>query len=148
MQRQISSGSFFNAQDRFSLSMKAIASIAKYESERAGRKLTIWISPGWPFFSGENLEFGPKDWQEIFKTIVGTSEGLRHARTTIYSIDPTGVANAGQTQVTYYQQFLKPATSASHGRPCIASTGRSNWRDRPQRDEQPDGGNRQLRCRG
>ncbi len=108
------SGSFFNAQDRFNLSMKAVDTTAKYESNRAGRKLTIWIGPGWPFFSGGNIEFGPKDWQEIFKTIVELSDGLRHARTTLYSIDPTGVANAGQTQVTYYQQFLKAATSASH----------------------------------
>src|ERR1039458_2042586 len=109
--------SFFAAEDRFNLSIKAVASLAAYESTRPGRKLMIWISSGWPLFSGGNLDLNPKDWQQLFNSVVALSSGLRQARITLYSVDPLGALNAGGTQVTFYQQFLKGVTSPSRMQP-------------------------------
>jgi VWFA-related protein len=108
---------FYGAADRFDLSLKTLSSIASYERGRPGRKLVIWISPGWPYLSGPNVQLTSKDEQHLFATIVGASAGLRQARITLYSVDPLGLADAGGTWVTYYEDFVKGATSPSRALP-------------------------------
>jgi VWFA-related protein len=108
---------FYGLTERFDLSTKTLTSLAAYEATRPGRKLMIWISPGWPFLSGGNLELTPKDYQWLFEEIVALSGALRQARITLYAVDPIGVGNAGGTRVTYYQDFLKGVPSQSHGQP-------------------------------
>jgi VWFA-related protein len=107
----------FGAEDRFNMSLEALGALTQYESTRPGRKLMIWLSSGWPFFSGSNLEFTPKDWQQLFDSVVALSRALRQSRITLYDIDPAGVANAGGTRVSYYQDFLKGVTSPSRMQP-------------------------------
>jgi len=108
---------FYGLTERFDLSTKTLTSLAAYEATRPGRKLMIWISPGWPFLSGGNLELTPKDYRWLFDEIVAVSGALRQARITLYAIDPIGVGDAGGTRVTYYQEFLKGVASQSHGQP-------------------------------
>jgi VWFA-related protein len=40
------------ASEQLNLSLQALDQLAHYQTSRPGRKLVIWISPGWPFFSG------------------------------------------------------------------------------------------------
>jgi hypothetical protein len=51
-----------------------------------GRKLLVWISPGWPYLvSGMDRELASKrQKQELFNSIVALSDGLRRARITLY----------------------------------------------------------------
>ncbi len=86
----------YGAEDRIGLSLNALQQLADYETPRPGRKLVIWISPGWPFLSGPRQELTDKDQQRLFANIVGLSDRLRQARITLYSIDPLGTADAGR----------------------------------------------------
>ncbi len=83
----------YGADDRIGLSLNALQQLADYEAPRPGRKLVIWISPGWPLLSGPREELTDKDQQRLFNNIVGLSDRLRQARITLYSVDPLGTAD-------------------------------------------------------
>jgi VWFA-related protein len=104
----------YGAVDRLQLSLRTLGQIAEYEATRPGRKLVIWIGPGWPFLSGPNIELSSKNQQELFNSIVALSDGLRRARITLYSVDPLGIADAAGFQTSYYKEFLKGVKVASH----------------------------------
>ncbi len=104
----------YGAGERFDMSIKTLLSLVSYEEKQPGRKLMIWFSPGWPMLSGPNVQLSNKDEHEIFNSIVIASTGLRQARITVYSIDPLGPQEAGSIRVSYYEDFLKGITSASH----------------------------------
>jgi VWFA-related protein len=98
---------FYGAGDQFDLSLKALNGVADYAAKTPGKKLLIWLSPGWPLLSGPGVELSSKNQQELFRTIVANSTALREAGITLYSIDPQGLADAAGPGVTYYQDFLK-----------------------------------------
>jgi VWFA-related protein len=102
----------YGADDRVGLSLRALQQLADYETPRPGRKLVVWISPGWPFLSGPRQDLSPKDQDKLFNTIVGLSDSLRRARITLYSIDPLGTQDDGGLRTTYYEEFLKGVKEA------------------------------------
>ena len=104
---------FYGAGDQFELSLKALNGVADYAGKIPGRKLLIWLSPGWPLLSGPRVELSSKDQQGLFRTIVAVSGELREAGITLYSIDPLGLADAAGPGVTYYQEFLKGVSKSS-----------------------------------
>jgi len=101
------SSGFYGASDRVQISIKALQMLTAREAARPGRKIILWISPGWPLLTGPRVDLGQKERQGIFDTIVDLSTQLRQARITLYSIDPLGTEDAGSVRVTYYQTFLK-----------------------------------------
>jgi VWFA-related protein len=103
---------FYGADDRVGLSLRALQQLADYETPRPGRKLVIWISPGWPLLSGPHVELSSKDQEKLFATIVGLSDSLRRARIILDSIDPLGTQDAGGFRTTYYEQFVKGVKKA------------------------------------
>jgi VWFA-related protein len=98
--------------DRVQLSLHALELFADYESARPGRKLMIWISPGWPLLSGPRIELSSKDEQSLFKTIVALSDALRQARITVYSIDPLGMSDSRGLRALHYENFLNAVKRA------------------------------------
>jgi VWFA-related protein len=104
--RNIRRSSQYQAQDRFSLSLKALGQIALHEAELPGRKLIFWVSPGWPLLSGPGIQLGAKQESQAFASIVGLSTDLRRARVILYSISPLGT-NEGPGRTFYYQNFVK-----------------------------------------
>jgi VWFA-related protein len=109
---------FYGAAERLDMSIKTLMSLISYEEKQPGRKLMIWFSPGWPLLSGPNIQLSNKGEREIFNSIVAASTGLRQARITLYSIDPKGPEEAGSIRASYYEEFLKGVTSASHAWPA------------------------------
>jgi VWFA-related protein len=101
---------FYGAAERFQLSLRALRQLAEYEGGRPGRKLMIWISPGWPLLSGPRMELSFKDEQNAFNTVVALSTQLRHSRVTLYNVNPLGAAES-VGRVFYYEQFLKGVTA-------------------------------------
>jgi VWFA-related protein len=97
----------YGAEERLQLSMKAMQNLTNYEASRPGRKLVVWLSPGWPFLSGPGINLSPKQEQQVFNTIVALSDGLRKARMTIYAVDPLGVLGSGILQSQHYKEFVK-----------------------------------------
>jgi VWFA-related protein len=104
---------FYGAGDRVQLSLHALEQFADYESTTPGRKLVIWISPGWPLLSGPRIDLSSKEDQSLFKTIVALSDALRQARITIYSIDPLGLADSGGLRALRYENYVKGVKKAS-----------------------------------
>jgi VWFA-related protein len=92
--------------DRVQLSLQALEQFADYESTRPGRKLVIWISPGWPLLSGPRVELSSKEEQSLFKTVVALSDALRQARITLYSIDPLGMSDSRGLRALRYENFV------------------------------------------
>jgi VWFA-related protein len=105
-------GGIYAAAERLDLSLRTAVQIATHEQTIPGRKLLIWISPGWPYLSGPEINLSTRDQQHIFSNLVALSDMLERARITLYSIDPLGVADAGSTRSTFYEEFLKPVPSA------------------------------------
>jgi VWFA-related protein len=101
---------FYGAVERFQLSLRMLQALSDKVAERPGRKMVIWISPGWPLLTGPNVELSNKERRGLFASTVSVSTSLRQSGITLYSIDPLGVDDAGSLRLTYYQEFLKPVT--------------------------------------
>jgi VWFA-related protein len=103
---------FYGDADRVQLSLGSLEGLASHVATEPGRKLLIWLSPGWPLLSGPEVELSAKDQQMLFHTVVSLSTELREARITLYSVDPLGVADGGSFRTLYYESFLKGVSSA------------------------------------
>jgi VWFA-related protein len=107
--RSIVRSSDYGASVRVELSLNSLQQLVLYEAPRPGRKLAVWISPGWPLVSAPLTS---KQEQDVFNHIVAFSDRLREAGITLYEIDPLGVADAGGVGTSLYQDFLKPVRKA------------------------------------
>jgi VWFA-related protein len=102
----------YGAGDRQDLCFHTLERLADYETSKPGRKLMVWISPGWPLLSGPEVGMNPKQRQELFNSIVAISDRLRRARITLYAVDPLGVEDADKMRTYAYEPFLKPVRKA------------------------------------
>jgi VWFA-related protein len=105
---------FYGAEERFQLSLNTLGSLAATEMQVPGRKIVVWISPGWPLLSGPNVQLSARNEAFLFSSIVSLSTALRDARITLYSVDPEGAGAALGTQEFYYREFLKPVALAKN----------------------------------
>jgi VWFA-related protein len=101
------SSGFYGASERFDLSIKALHQLAIREATRPGRKIVLWISPGWPLLSGPNVQLSFTQQKHLFSEVAELSTELRQAGITLYSIDTTGAGEAGTFHAFYYESFLK-----------------------------------------
>ncbi|HEX3966398.1 MAG TPA: VWA domain-containing protein [Edaphobacter sp.] len=102
----------YGALERFQLSLNTLNSLLAREAEVPGRKMVIWISPGWPILSGPGVELSDKERAGLLASIVSISTALRQKRITLYNVNPQGADDAGGIQAFYYREFLKPITAA------------------------------------
>ena len=90
--------------ERFRISLHQLSSIAENEARRPGRKLLVWVGPGWPMLD-RRVDGDPTSSQRNnFDGIVELSTRLREARMALYSVQPE---QDGQIHATAYQMFLK-----------------------------------------
>lgn len=106
------SSGFYGAVERFQSSLNTLNSLIVKEATVPGRKIVIWISPGWPILSGPQVDLSDKQRAGLFTSITSISTALRQARVTLYNINPEGTEDAGGIQSFYYKEFLKPITAA------------------------------------
>jgi VWFA-related protein len=107
------SGGFDGDQQRFQRSLNALNTIATSEVNESGRKIMIWVSPGWPMLAGANVTINPNDQKALFTSVVVVSSALRAARMTVDMVDPLGARDQKDSQqhgANYYEEFLKPVT--------------------------------------
>ncbi len=106
-----SSYSTGGAYQLFLESIQNLASIAKAEAGKPGRKLLIWASTGWTVF--DQWQFiSPHARQLHFDTIVDLSTSLRQSRISLYSI-----SSGEALPSTYYKDFLKGVRSPDKAGP-------------------------------
>jgi len=101
-----SSAGFYGAEERLDISLRALDGLIVREEAKPGRKIIVWVSPGWPLFSGPGVQLGNKQQEQIFRQVAALSTRLRQARITLYSIDPLGSAES-ILRANYYKGFLK-----------------------------------------
>jgi len=100
------------ALERFQLCVRQLEAIADNESKAPGRKLLIWVGPGWPMLTREELEsFSAKDQLRYFDAIVALSTSLREARMPVYSVAPQDSSVGAGVRDTAYMEYLKGVKS-------------------------------------
>lgn len=110
------SAGFWGAAERLQMSVKGLQTVLSRERTLPGRKVVIWVSPGWPYLSGPNVQLSGKEEQQIFQDVVSISNMMRQSNTTLYAVDPLGAQeNPGRT--FYYEEFLSPIRKPSQAFP-------------------------------
>jgi VWFA-related protein len=107
------SAGFYAGAEEMQLSLRALEDFTAFEAKQPGRKLLIWLSPGWPLLTGPFVDMTEKHMEEAFHVIVRISTKMREAHVTLYSIDPAGTEDAGEFRTFYYESFLKGVVSPS-----------------------------------
>ena len=102
--------------ERFRRSSHQFISIAENEARVPGRKLLIWVGPGWPMLNHQDLgSYSERNQQGYFDGVVEITSRLRDARMVVYSVAPYSGANT--TFNIRYQDYLKPVKSARDAEP-------------------------------
>jgi VWFA-related protein len=99
---------YYGAAERLQISLTSLHEIVGSAARRPGRKIIIWISPGWPLMSGPRTVLDQKQQQQWFANIVGLSTEMRRGEVTIYSIDPVGAGSLMADAA--YRSYLKGVT--------------------------------------
>ena len=107
------SAGFWGADERLQISLNAIHQLSSYASSLPGRKLVLWISPGWPLLSGPGIEMDTAERRKIFDDIVDFSGLLRNSNVTLYDINPIGPGES-VLGADYYQAFLRGIKDPGH----------------------------------
>lgn len=110
--RQITRDSQWGQEELLQMSMKSFDSLISYASTFPGRKMILWISPGWPLISPPGMYLTNQQEQQIFSTIVAYSTRLRDAGVTLYNINPVGSAES-LIRADYYENFVRGVTRPS-----------------------------------
>ena len=66
--------------EQFTNSIQTLKGIADNEARKPGRKMLIWIGPGWPWLVGRQFTKSNEGKQQYFQSIVDVSRKLREAR--------------------------------------------------------------------
>jgi VWFA-related protein len=103
----------WGALERFEFSAQMMDGIAKAEEKKPGRKLLIWMGPGWPMLNSPYITMSDKDRRRLFANIVEMSTELREARISVYSVS-RGLLDP----VTYvYEAYLKGVKKSDQALP-------------------------------
>lgn len=114
--REINRSSEWSGDERLQICLNAFHQLLQYSSKLPGRKIILWISPGWPLVSGPRVYLTGKESQQIFNTIVDFSTQMRQDNVTLYNINPVGVEES-MNRTDYYQVFLKGAARPNDVQP-------------------------------
>jgi VWFA-related protein len=113
------SAGFYGAAERMDLSLKALQTMVAREAPRPGRKIILWVSPGWPLLTGPGIEMTAKQQQQLFSEVIGLSTQLRQANVTLYNVNPQGAGGVGRD--FYYEDFVKGVSKPSQVQPADLS---------------------------
>jgi len=108
--RQIANASQWSDSDRLKICISALHQLAVFSSSLPGRKIVLWISPGFPLISGPlYASLTQKAEREIFGDVTYFSGALRQNNITFYDINPFGTSQMMLSE-NYYQNFVKGVT--------------------------------------
>jgi VWFA-related protein len=76
----------WGAIERFQMTVQMLQWIMRAEQGQPGRKLLIWIGPGWPLLDNPNIQLSWKEEQNLFSQIVDITTKLREEQIQLYSV--------------------------------------------------------------
>jgi VWFA-related protein len=97
---------FYGAEERLQHSLQVFGQLTASESPRPGRKIMLWVSPGWPLLSGPRVELDSKQQAKIFTDIVGLTTQLQRAGVTVYNVNPIGNTES-LLRTSNYKNYVK-----------------------------------------
>jgi VWFA-related protein len=106
------SAGFYGATERFGFSIQTLGQLVEKMAPLPGRKIMLWLSPGWPLLSGPRVELDTKQQQQLFADIVSLSTQLLQAGVTLYNVNPLGNGES-LGSVSYYKDFVKGVSKPS-----------------------------------
>ena len=101
--------------ERAGQATKLLKEMVSPESRTPGRKLVLFVSPGWPML----FNFEPDETKFIFDDIVTLSNGLRQSCISLYTIDPSSLGktfdpfNSELGLSSAYESSLKGVTNVA-----------------------------------
>lgn len=102
------------AMDREQRSLSALQMLTRYEASQPGRKLLVWMGPGWPLLAGlRTFDPSTENARRYYTYIVDTTTALRRAHVTLYSVEPLNLSAGTGQSAFLYQDFLKGVTKPS-----------------------------------
>ena len=100
------------AMDRAQRSLHALQMLSAYEVTKPGRKLVIWLGPGWPLLAGARSGSPSKENQNrYYGSIVDITTAVRRAHMTLYSVAPLNLSHGDPQSAFLFQSYLKGVTS-------------------------------------
>jgi VWFA-related protein len=102
------SAGFWGAAEREETAINALSLVARSVKNAPGRKLLLWIGPGWPIFDNPAITYSDSQLHQIFAEVVGLSDLMTQANVTLYDVDPLGTWDAGSFRTFLWQSFTKP----------------------------------------
>jgi VWFA-related protein len=103
------SAGYWGATERLDLSLSALNQVVSEEAKLPGRKLILWLSPGWPLLNAPGIQFDSKAQAQAFTSVVHFTDQLWQSGVTLYSIDTLG-AGESTLRASDYDEFLKPVS--------------------------------------
>lgn len=113
--RTVTRDSQWGGLERINICLKDLHQLVEYASTLPGRKLFLYISPGWPFLSGDADFLDTRQQHQIFDSVVDISSQLRQSKITLYDVNPFGVSES-LMRTDYYKTFLKGLSKLSDAR--------------------------------
>jgi VWFA-related protein len=101
------SEAFHGDLERLQVSLETLGRLAVDNVNKPGRKLLLWISPGWPLLPHTDVLNDRRQVQAYFGEIITVLAALRQARITLDNIDPASNTGADSTRWDYYKIYLK-----------------------------------------
>ncbi len=108
---------FYGAEERTQISLQGLSALGQGLAKIPGRKLVVWIGPGWPIFDSPNVTFGLQQQRNLFSGIVELTGMFRQLGITMDSIDPLGPVDAASARSFLWESFTKPVTKPSQANP-------------------------------
>jgi VWFA-related protein len=103
------SAGFWGATERLQKSLEELGQLIQYEGQKPGRKLVLFVSPGWPLLIGAGDEADMKQRGWVFSNVEQLTNSLREANIVLYCIDPFDL---GRRNPFEYQGYLKGISAA------------------------------------
>jgi VWFA-related protein len=97
----------YDEMELLSLSLKMLGSITTAAGSTPGRKILIWIGPGWPLLDSRYYSAPASARQQLFNAMVDLSRRLGDSRVTLYSIFPIDPALNDAREAEFYRSYLK-----------------------------------------
>lgn len=99
---------FWGAEEREERSIASLSQLALVMKKMPGRKLLIWVGPGWPIFDSPSITYTDTQLRRIFAKAVSLSNDLTQAQATVYDVDPLGGWDAGSLRTFQWESYTKP----------------------------------------
>lgn len=111
------SGGFWGATERLQTSLNSLDLLVRSLARMRGRKLLIWVGPGWPIFDNPSLIVTNKQQENIFSQVATLSDEMAQGQVTLFAVDPLGTVDAGSFRTFEWESFVKPVRKWQQAQP-------------------------------